>query len=560
MRKPIYRYGVLLWGVWSLISSPGDLQAASVPSGVKLATEQQLVINNGIEVQTLDPHKTTGLPEARVMRNVLEGLVILDPHGSVVPGVAARWQHTPDLKTWTFYLRPEARWSNGDPLTAHDFVYSWRRLANPQTKSPKANYLVDMRLVNSEAVLAGKKAPEALGVQALDNHTLQLQLTQPLSYLVEMLAYYVLFPLHAPTVERYGNGYDEDKWYAVVHHVGNGAYRLNEWVVNEKLVLTRSPTYWDNQHTVIEQVTYLAIADEVVDVRRYLAGEIDITNARLPLDHWSQLQQERPQEIYQVPSWCLYCFECNTTRVPFNDRRVRRALAMVLDRQALVTQLTRQGETAAYTVNPTGMGKFVVKPPDWAHWPQTQRNQVASALLQEAGYSEQHPLTITLLFNTSEVHLQIALAVSSMWQQHLKCVKVNFESQEWKAFLRTRLEGTFQLARNGWQAVYSEPSALLNLLLSSNLGSSTGYKSTLFDNLLAQAALATEEAKRHDYYQQAESQLAADMPVIPLFHYTRVRVVKPYVGGYSRSNPMDTLYVKDLYLIRDEQLPSRYRQ
>lgn len=177
-------------------------------------------------------------------------------------------------------------------------------------------------------------------------------------------------------------------------------------------------------------------------MRRYLAGEIDITNARLPLDHWSQLQQERPQEIYQLPSWGLYCFECNTTRVPFNDSRVRRALAMVLDRQALVTQLTRQGETAAYTVNPTGMGGFAVKPPDWAHWPQTQRNQVATALLREAGYSEQHPLTITLLFNTSEVHLQIALAVSGMWQQHLKCVQVHFESQEWKAFLMTRLEGT----------------------------------------------------------------------------------------------------------------------
>lgn len=467
-----------------MVSNPGDFQAASVPSGVQLATEQQLVINNGIEVQTLDPHKTTGLPEARVMRNLLEGLVILDPHGRVVPGVATRWQHTPDLKTWTFYLRPEARWSNGDPLTAHDFVYSWRRWANPQTKSPKANYLVDMRLVNSEAVLAGKQAPEALGVQALDNHTLQLQLTQPLSYLAEMLAYYVLFPLHAPTVER----------------------------------------------------------------------------SRLPLDHWSQLQQERPQEIYQLPSWGLYCFECNTTRVPFNDSRVRRALAMVLDRQALVIQLTRQGETAAYTVNPTGMGGFAVKPPDWAHWPQTQRNQVATALLREAVYSEQHPLTITLLFNTSEVHLQIALAVSGLWQQHLKCVQVHFESQEWKAFLMTRLEGTFQIARNGWQAVYSEPSALLNLLLSSNLGNSTGYKSTLFDNLLAQAALATEDAQRHHYYQQVESQLAADMPFIPLFHYTRVRLVKPYVGGYSRSNPMDTLYVKDLYLIKDKPLPSRYRQ
>ncbi|MEW9890378.1 MAG: ABC transporter substrate-binding protein [Candidatus Symbiodolus clandestinus] len=555
-----YRCLGLLWGILAMVTRINQVQAAQVPPNVPLAKQQQLVMNNGVEVQTLDPHKTTGWPEANVMRDLLEGLVVMDPEGKTAPGVASYWQHSADLKTWTFYLRHDAKWSNGDPVTARDFVYSWRRLADPKTKAPKASYLMDMHLLNSQAVIQGQLPPEKLGVSALDQHTLQLQLTQPVAYLVDMLVYYPLFPVHAPTVEQYGNGVDDNKWYAVKHHVGNGAYRLTEWVVNEKLVLNRSPTYWNNPQTVINRVTYLPTNDEVVDTRRYLAGEIDISNARLPIERWEHLQQERPKEIYLAPSWSTYIFELNQAMKQFQDSRVRQALSLVLDRQQLVSKLTRQRETPAYTLNPVGMGGFSAPLPEWATWSQSRRNQEAKRLLKQAGYDEQHPLKFRLLFNVSEVHQQICLAVIGQWQQQLGCVQVNLDCQEWKVFLLSRLDGEFQMCRNGQQAVYSEPSALLNIYLSYSSENSTRYRSEAFDRIMAQAVQATDRQQRYRYYQQAEQQLAKDVPIIPLFHCVNVRLVKPYVKGLSPRNPMNTIYTKDLYLIQHKQLPSRYRQ
>lgn len=555
-----YRCLGLLWGILAMVTRINQVQAAQVPPNVPLAKQQQLVMNNGAEVQTLDPHKTTGWPEANVMRDLLEGLVVMDPEGKTAPGVASHWQHSADLKTWTFYLRHDAKWSNGDPVTAKDFVYSWRRLADPKTKSPKASHLVDMQLLNSEAVIQGQLPAEKLGVSALDQHTLQLQLTQPVAYLVDMLVYYPLFPLHTPTVEQYGNGVDDNKWYAVKHHVGNGAYRLTEWVVNEKLVLSRSPTYWNNPQTVINRVTYLPTNDEVVDIRRYLAGEIDISNARLPLERWEHLQQERPKELYLAPSWSTYGFKLNQAMKQFQDSRVRQALSLVLDRQQLVSKLTRQGETPAYTLNPVGMGGFSAPLPEWAAWPQSRRNQEAKRLLKQAGYDEQHPLKFRLLFDVSEVHQQICLAVIGQWQQHLGCVQVNLDCQEWKVYLLSRLDGEFQMCRIGAQAVYSEPSALLNVYLSYSSQNDTRYRSETFDRIMAQAVQATDRQQRYRYYQQAEQQLAKDVPIIPLFHYVDVRLVKPYVKGLSPRNPMNTIYTKDLYLIQHKQLPSRYRQ
>ncbi|MEW9808840.1 MAG: ABC transporter substrate-binding protein [Candidatus Symbiodolus clandestinus] len=555
-----YRCLGLLWGILAMVTRINQVQAAQVPPNVPLAKQQQLVMNNGVEVQTLDPHKTTGWPEANVMRDLLEGLVVMDPEGKTAPGVASYWQHSADLKTWTFYLRHDAKWSNGDPVTARDFVYSWRRLADPKTKAPKASYLMDMHLLNSQAVIQGQLPAEKLGVSALDQHTLQLQLTQPVAYLVDMLVYYPLFPVHAPTVEQYGNGVDDNKWYAVKHHVGNGAYRLTEWVVNEKLVLSRSPTYWNNPQTVINRVTYLPTNDEVVDTHRYLAGEIDISNARLPIERWEHLQQERPKEIYLAPSWSTYIFELNQAMKQFQDSRVRQALSLVLDRQQLVSKLTRQRETPAYTLNPVGMGGFSAPLPEWATWSQSRRNQEAKRLLKQAGYDEQHPLKFRLLFNVSEVHQQICLAVIGQWQQQLGCVQVNLDCQEWKVFLLSRLDGEFQMCRNGQQAVYSEPSALLNIYLSYSSENSTRYRSEAFDRIMAQAVQATDRQQRYRYYQQAEQQLAKDVPIIPLFHCVNVRLVKPYVKGLSPRNPMNTIYTKDLYLIQHKQLPSRYRQ
>lgn len=544
----------------SMINHPCGLQAAEVPPGVQLAALQQLIITNGAEIATVDPHKTHGTPAGNVMRNVFEGLVNLNREGQVVPGVAQRWQQSPEGKTWTFYLRPNAKWSNGDPITAQDFVYSWRRLADPATRSPYASYLVNMRLANSAEVIAGKQPLEALGIQALDDHTLQLQLSQPVAYLVKMLAVCELYPLHAPTIARYGEGRDDHRWTAVSHFVGNGAYRIQEWVVNEKLVLTRNEHYWDNTHTVIESVTYLASEDEVVDMRRYQAAEVDITNTRLPLAHFQQLQQQYPQELRYFPVPGTYAYQLNLRRPPFNDRRVRQALSIVLDREKIVQQLLGQGEQVAYSLNPPNIEGFSLKRPVWADWPQAQRCQEARRLLKEAGYHTDNPLRFTLFYSTSELHEQIAVALASQWKHSLETVEITFACEEWKVFLQSRLSGHYQIARNGWEADYNEPSALLNNLLSNSGKNSGFYHSAVFDHWLEQALQATSDEACRNGYQQAEAQLAEDVPLIPLFHRVAHRLVKPYVGGLSDRNPMGLFYVKDLYLMQHPQAPSRYRQ
>lgn len=552
-------YRIVYWGIVMMFSRPHSLCAAVVPPGAALAAVQQLIINNGAEVQSLDPHKSHGAPEISVMCDLLEGLFNFDSQGQIVPGVAMRWHASADLKVWTFYLRPEARWSNGDPVTAADFVYSWRRLANPATRSPSASYLSEMQLVNSAAVRRGEQPLEALGVQAIEPHTLQLTLSHPVSYLLSMLANPALYPLHQRTVERYGNGYDEDKWYSVSHFVGNGAYCLQSWVVNEKLLLTRSETYWNRANTVIEQVTYLTMADEVVDIRRYQAGEIDITHYLLPTEHYLALKRQRPNELWHFPALSVAGYRLNTQRAPFNDVRVRQALSLVLDREAIVNQFLVQGEQVAYTLNSERVAGFKVIPPDWASWPLSRRCSVAKKLLREAGYHQQKPLRFRLLYNMSEVHEQLAVAVSDTWKNRLGA-EVTLDQQEWKVFLAHCLAGEYQAARFSWPTGYNDPAALLNMLQSTSSGNSAFYSSQIFDRRLMQALRAPTAEQRYRRYQQAERVLAEEVPVIPLYHGMRSRLIKPYVGGLDSRNPMNMIYTKDLYLIQHPQAPSRYRQ
>jgi oligopeptide transport system substrate-binding protein len=554
-------YRFFYWGILMMFSFSRSqtLSAAVVPPGVALATVQQLVISNGAEVQSLDPHKSHGAPEINVMCDLFEGLVNLDSQGQVVPGVAMRWHTSADLKVWTFYLRPEAQWSNGDPVTAQDFVYSWRRLAHSAMRSPSAGALIDMQLLNSEAVLRGEQPLEVLGIQAVDTHTLQLSLSQPVSYLLSLLVDTSLYPLHQRTVENYGNGYDEDKWYAVSHFVGNGAYRLQSWVVNEKIVLARSETYWNRAHTVIEQVTYLAIVDEVIEIRRYQAGEIDITHYLLPTEHYLTLQQQLPGELWCFPSLSVVGYRLNTQRAPFNDVRVRQALSLVLDREAIVKQFLVKKRQVAYTLNSDQVANFEVIPPDWVSWPLKRRLTAAKKLLRAAGYHRQKPLRFSLLYNVSELHEQFALLVSDIWKKTLD-VEVTLERQEWKVFLAHCLAGEYQAARFSWPANYNDPAALLNMLRSTSPANSVFYRSYPFDRWLEQALQAPTAAERRHCYQQAEQVLTEDVPVIPLYHGLRSRLVKPYVGGLDIRNPMNLIYTKDLYLIQHPQAPSRYRQ
>ncbi|KFX22285.1 oligopeptide ABC transporter substrate-binding protein OppA [Pectobacterium betavasculorum] len=517
--------------------------AAAVPAGVQLAEKQELVRNNGAEVSSLDPHKIEGVPESNVSRDLLEGLVIADVNGKTSPGVAESWDNK-DFKVWTFHLRKDAKWSNGEPVTAQDFVYSWQRLADPKTASPYASYLQYGHLLNIDDIIAGKKSPETLGVKAIDDHTLEVTLSEAVPYFYKLPVYVAMSPVNKTAIEKFG-----DKWTQPQNWVGNGAYKLKSWVVNEKMVLERNPQYWDNAHTVINQVTYLPIASEVTDVNRYRSGEIDMTYNQLPIELFQKLKKEIPDEVKVNPYLCTYYYEINNQKPPFNDVRVRDALRMGLSQDILTNKVKNQGDIPAYGFVPPYIDGFNAQTPEWFTWSQAKRNEEAKKLLAEAGYTKQKPLTFNLLYNTSDLHKKIAIAAASIWKQNIG-VDVKLENQEWKTFLNTRHQGTYDVARGGWCADYNEPSTFLNSMLSDSSSNTSHYKSKEFDALVAKSLQVKTDEERANVYQQAEALLNKDAVIAPVYYYANTRLVKPYVGGLTGKDPQDNVYVKDLYIIK----------
>ena len=517
--------------------------AATVPAGVQLAEKQELVRNNGAEVSSLDPHKIEGVPESNVSRDLLEGLVISDVNGKTSPGVAESWDNK-DFKVWTFHLRKDAKWSNGEPVTAQDFVYSWQRLADPKTASPYASYLQYGHLLNIDDIIAGKKSPDTLGVKAIDDHTFEVTLSEAVPYFYKLPVYVAMSPVNKAAIEKFG-----EKWTQPQNWVGNGAYKLKSWVVNEKMVLERNPQYWDNAHTVINQVTYLPIASEVTDVNRYRSGEIDMTYNQLPIELFQKLKKEIPDEVKINPYLCTYYYEVNNQKPPFNDVRVRTALRLGLSQDILTNKVKNQGDIPAYGFVPPYIDGLKASVPEWFTWPQAKRNEEAKKLLAEAGYTADKPLTLSLLYNTSDLHKKMAIAAASIWKQNIG-VDVKLENQEWKTFLSTRHQGTYDVARAGWCADYNEPSTFLNSMLSDSSSNTSHYKSKEFDALVAKSLQVKTDEERAAIYQQAESQLDKDAVTIPVYYYANTRLVKPYVGGLTGKDPQDNVYVKDLYIIK----------
>ncbi|UCB30884.1 oligopeptide ABC transporter substrate-binding protein OppA [Duffyella gerundensis] len=516
--------------------------AAEVPAGTSLATQQNIVINNGTEVSSLDPQKVEGVPESNVILNLLEGLVSTDNNGHVVPGVAASWQQKGT--EWIFTLRDDAKWSDGTPVTAEDFVYSWRRLVDPKTASPYASYAQYAHIANVDEIISGKKSPDTLGVKALDAHRLQVTLSEPVPYLLSMLTHTAMRPVNARVIARWG-----DKWTQPDHYVGNGAYTLSEWVVNEKIVLKRNPHYWNNAHTVIEQGTFLPIASENSDINRYRAGGIDMTNSAVPPELYGRLKKELGGEMRVSPYLCTFYYEINNQHAPFNDARVRSAIKLTLDRDIIAQKIMGQGQIPAYGLTPPFTDGAKLTPPAWFGWTQQQRNDEAKKLLAEAGYNAGHPLQFTLLYNTSDQNKKQAIAAASMWQKNLGA-KVTLQNQEWKTLLTTRHEGQYDVVRATWCSDYNEPSTFLNMLLSNSSTNTAFYRSPAFDAIMAKTLAASDSDARAALYQQAEAQLDKDSAIVPVYYRVSVRLVKPWVGGFTGKDPQDYTDLK-YYFIRN---------
>jgi len=510
-----------------------------------LAEDQSITINNTAEPESIDPHKVSAVPEGNIIRQLFIGLVDTDREGKTVPGMAESWE-SKDNKVWTFKLR-DAKWSNGDPVTTEDFVYSWQRLVDPNTASPYASYLVDAKVSGAEAVMAGEANPETLGIKALDNKTLQITLTEPVPYFPDMLIHTSTKPVPQKVIEQFG-----DKWTDAANIVVNGPYTLSEWRVNDKIVLKRNPSYFDNAHTTIDTVTILPISSPTTDVARYQAGEVDVS-AEVPPEQFESIKASMGKELRVAPRLCTYYYKYNTVRPPFNDVRVRRALALALDRDVIATKVMGQGQQPAYQLTPPSTNGMTNFTPEWQAWSKEQRIKEANSLLQQAGYSASHPLKFQLLYNTSDNHKKIAVAFSSLIKEALGADKVQVElvNKEWKTYLDTRRTGDYDIARSSWCGDYNEPSSFLNTLKTDNTNNHGKYSSPEFDRLLNQTLVEGVDVKqRANLYQQAEAQLDADMPNLNMYHYVGVRLVKPYVIGFPDNDPLDVWHMKDVAIAK----------
>ncbi|OOS23373.1 ABC transporter substrate-binding protein [Moraxella pluranimalium] len=518
--------------------------AATDASKVELAETQEITINNAAEPESLDPHKVSGVPESNILRQMFVGLTSTDGDGNTIPGMAESWETT-DNKVWTFKLR-DAKWSNGDPVTAHDFVYSMRRLGDPATASPYATYLADAKVVNAQDIVDGKAKPDTLGVKAIDDKTLEITLSEPVPYFPDMLIHTSVKPVNQKVVEAHG-----DKWTAPENIVVNGPYKLSSWQVNERITLERNPQYFDDAKTTINKATLLVVPAATTDVQRYKAGEIDMTADSLPPEQYDQLKNELGAEVIEPPKLCTYYYEFNHTKAPFDDVRVRKALSLALDRDIIVDSILKQGQKVAYQFTPEatqGMKNFE---PEWKSWDKAKRIEEAKKLLAEAGYSESNPLKFELLYNTNEQHKTLAVAASSFWKDSLGFVEVTLNNQEWKTYLETRRTQKHEMARGGWCADYNEASTFLNTFKSDNSSNYGKYNSPAFDKLMASTLGGDVTAEqRADIYRQAEAELDKDTATIFVYQYTAPRLVKPYVIGFSDKDPMGNWHIKNLKIAK----------
>lgn len=522
-----------------LLCTTATVFAAQVPPGTVLAEKQELVRNNGSEPASLDPHKVESDVEFNIISDLFEGLVSVSPAGEIQPRLAEKWENKENT-VWTFHLRPGITWSDGTAITAQDIVWSWQRLVSPLTASPYSSYPGNMHIVNAKEIAEGKKAPETLGVKAVDDATLEVTLTQPNAAFLAMLAHPSLVPIDKVLVNRFG-----EQWTKPEHIVTSGPYKLSAWVVNERIVAERNPRYWDNEHTVINKVTWLPIHSEAADVNRYKAGEIDIVYT-VPINQFAQLKKTMGDQLNVSPQLATYYYEFNTTRPPFNDPRVRLALNMALDKDIIAEKVLGQGQRPAWLISQPDIGGVKLQNPEYSSWPREKRIAEAKKLLSEAGYSDSHPLVFNLLYNTSESHQRVAIAASSMWKKNLG-VEAKLQNQEWKTMLDTMHTHNFDAVRYAWIADYDDAATFLNNFRTGDSENTSQYSNPAYDEALKNAAKASDGVTRGKYYQQAEDLLAKDVPAVPVYHYVRTHLVKPWVGGFT-PDKLGYYFTKDMYI------------
>ncbi len=513
-------------------------------TGERLAEDQTFTYRVLDEHSSVDPQVVVDVSGSDIVRDLFEGLMNQDETGNLEPGVALAFEANDGKDVYRFTLRRDARWSNGDAVTAGDFVYAWQRAVDPALASPYAWFMELMSIENAAGIIAGEKPVGALGIAAIDDYTLEVRLSAPLPYFPQMTTHATTFPVHRATVEVHG-----DEWTRPGNIVSNGAYVLTEHLPNERSVRERNPMYWNDADTIIDRVVALVINDENVALTRYLAGELDRTE--IPTGQYPRLKEEYPDEAYSIPRLCNYYYTFNLSDSgpePFRDVRVRRALSLAVDRRIITEDILAGGQREAYTFTPAAVADF--EPPDTeiASMSQSERDRLAGELMRDAGYNHDNPLRFELVYNTSEGHKKIAVALSQMWKQKLG-VETTLANLEWKVFLETRGNQDFELARGAWCGDYNEASTFLDLLDPDSGYNDGKYANTRIDELLAQAKT---ESNPRLLYEEVERIIADEAPVIPIYHYAGVFMLDDGVRNWPVNNVEQSWYSRNLYKVAEE--------
>lgn len=511
----------------------------NVVAGNKSGT---LYWGNGTEPQSLDPQIATGVPEHHVISAVMEGLVLkdrktLEPR----PGVAKTWDISSDGRVYTFYLRENAKWSNGDAHTAHDYVWSWWRALQTTLGNQYAYMLFPIK--NAKRYYDGETSDFSdVGVKAIDNQTLQVTLTNPTPYFLQLLDHYSLFPVHQATIEKFGRADERGtRWSYEGNLVGNGPYKLEEWKINRHITVTKNPYYWDEANVSINSIVFKPVDNAVTEERMFRAGALHVTSS-IPADKIAIYQEKSAPELKITPYLGTYFYRLNINTPQLQDKRVRRALGMAIDRKQLVDNITKGGQIPAYTMTPPGtMGYF----------PESTLNfdpEAAKRLLAEAGYpnGEGFP-PIEILYNTNEGHRKIAVALQEMWKNYLN-IDIKLLNQEWKVYLATESAGDYQISRGGWIGDYVDPNNFLDMFLCNGGNNRTGWCNEEYDRLILEVAPSqSSHEQRLKIFQQAETMLLEDMPIIPVYTYTSIKLLHPSVRNFD-DNILNQAMYKDLYL------------
>lgn len=492
---------------------------------------------NGAEPEILDPGLMSGQPEGRIARCLFEGL--LAPHPETlepIPGLATRWDVSPDGRRYTFHLRRDSRWTNGDRVTAHDFAWSWLRVLHPDVPSRYADifYLIENGAAYKKREI---ESAERVGIRALDDSTLQVDLVAPTPYFLELVTYYPFMPVHRPTVERWG-----DRWTHPDHIVTNGPFRLVHHRQNDRFVMDRFDGYWDARNVRLARVVAYSIDDLTTSLNMYRAGMTDWNpSGYLPAQYVPYVRRYR--DFRAGPYLATYFYSFNVTRPPFDDARVRRALALAVDRERITRFLLHDSKTPWGGVVPPGFRDYPY-PAGVGFDPEAARR-----LLAEAGYPGGRGFPpVEILFNTSEDHRKIAEAIQAMWKEHLG-IDVALSNQEWASFMRACIGLEYQVARRSWIADYMDPNTFLYVLRSGDGNNRTGWSDARFDALIEQAGREADGVRRLQLLAQAEALALHEMPFLPIYAYRSVELVAPYVRGLH-STALDTHSIRHVWFER----------